>query len=155
MPSLETVIDRENKLVPDNAEEDIISPVLTDDILESSAQKTNLLYSPAKEADAQNLYATSILDLANLWYQDNAKPSIEEQEEDGRKDLKNDSEMLDAKEAKETMVAAQYAAVTGTPYDVSIDERRKLGFWALFEPALFNLFQAEYALTRNVNYQLL
>ncbi|MEK6969237.1 MAG: hypothetical protein AABW48_02310 [Nanoarchaeota archaeon] len=63
----------------------------------------------------------------------------------------NDSEMLTVKEAEELFTESQSASIVGAAHDVSAAKRRKLDYFAKFEPAYFGLFMAQ-ALTREVNF---
>lgn len=63
----------------------------------------------------------------------------------------NDSEMLTVKEAEELFAESQSASIVGAAHDVSAAKRRKLDYFAKFEPAYFGLFMAQ-ALTREINF---
>lgn len=63
----------------------------------------------------------------------------------------SDSEMLTVKEAEELFTESQSAYMVGAAHDVSAAKRRKLDYFAKFEPAYFSLFMAQ-ALTRDVNF---
>lgn len=63
----------------------------------------------------------------------------------------SDSEMLTVKEAEELFSESQSACLVGAAHDVSAAKRRKLDYFAKFEPAYFGLFMAQ-ALTREVNF---
>ena len=62
------------------------------------------------------------------------------------------SELLTADEAQETFKCIQYAALTGSKSEVDAEERRKFDLWIKFNPTLFQLLEATYGLTRDVNY---
>ncbi len=63
----------------------------------------------------------------------------------------SDSEMLTVKEAEELFAESQSAYLVGAAHDVSAAKRRKLDYFAKFEPAYFSLFMAQ-AWSRDVNF---
>jgi len=62
------------------------------------------------------------------------------------------SEVLTREEAEEKIKNIQYAQIMGSPMDVDPMTRRKVANWIMFNPALFRLFESNYAMTRDVDY---
>lgn len=62
------------------------------------------------------------------------------------------SEVLTREEAEVEIKNIQYAQIMGSPMDVDPTTRRKVANWILFNPALFALFESNYAITRDVDY---
>ncbi len=63
-----------------------------------------------------------------------------------------EEEMLTETEAVDSMMQVQYEAAANTLGTVSFEERRRLDFYILFNPAIFRAWESLYAVTREVNY---
>ncbi len=63
-----------------------------------------------------------------------------------------ESDVIAPEQAEETFKNIQYAALTGTKSEVDGEERRRFDWWIKFNPVLFQLMEAMYGLTRDVNY---
>lgn len=64
-----------------------------------------------------------------------------------------EAEILTTEEAEDALIEIQYASVIGTSREINSEKKRKFDMWIKFNPALFKLFEASYALTRNVDYR--
>ena len=62
------------------------------------------------------------------------------------------SEVMTREEAEEKIKDIQYAQILGSSMDVDPMTRRKVANWIMFNPALFNFFESNYGITRDVDY---
>ncbi|MBT3814423.1 hypothetical protein HOG07_03200 [Candidatus Woesearchaeota archaeon] len=64
----------------------------------------------------------------------------------------NNSETMDTEEAREMLVAVQYAKVLGTMTELSHEKRKQFTNWVTFNKDLMGLFHSMYAVTGDVDY---
>jgi hypothetical protein len=73
-------------------------------------------------------------------------------EESESENASNNSETMETEEAKEMLVAVQYAKVLGTMTELSHEKRRQFTNWVTFNKDLMGLFHSMYAVTGDVDY---
>jgi hypothetical protein len=100
-------------------------------------------YKPGLNYD--NLFSYSFSGVSSNSFEDVYKESESS-------DSNNHSETMDTEEAKEMLVAVQYAKVTGSMTELNSIDRRRFATWVTFNPALWRLFHKNYSITEDVDY---
>lgn len=123
---------------------------------ESSKNFTVIDYSLQEEQFlAENFYASNV-DYNNLFSYSFTVPGTElgelYEQEESSSSSDTASETMSTEEAEEMLIDIQYAAVLGTLNDLNHDARRRFANWVIFNPALWRLFHANYAVTGDVDY---
>ena len=66
-----------------------------------------------------------------------------------------ENQQITHKEAEQTLIKIQYAAVTKNFEQVSFKDRKKFANWVRFNPVLMRMFESVHGMTNNVDYDVL
>ena len=108
-----------------------------------------------EELLATRFYRQGSIDYIKMFYGDTGKIPPQFASDDWYAAVQafdTSAETVLTEEAQAAFMKVQYSAAAGAQTDVNFKERNKLDTWIKFNPALFNLFQSMYAVTREVDY---
>ena len=151
---LEAVVEQEAEEPPEESLEGGIQRYLDS---EAEEKEQGVKYQFFDEEELMELgYDLPVLDYEKLWYSERTSSKSAEAEEESEEveetSWDTECEYINNQEAEKTIQDIHYAAVLGTVYDVDEDRRSDLDLWIMFNPELFKLFEASYAISQDIDY---